>query len=95
MRPSVGTLTMLCAGTLLCGCTASGPPLEAAQPLKGDCSFRSPTTCWVAARRIPAARPDRAAPRPERLRPQPRATLASASDSAPSAATDDREVTPR
>ncbi|HET6577682.1 MAG TPA: hypothetical protein VFG66_05130 [Gemmatimonadales bacterium] len=94
MRASGGTLTMLCAGTLLCGCTASTRPLEAAQPLERDCSFRSATTCWVAARRIPVPRPDPAAPHLERLRERHRAVLASMPDSAAPAAADDREVTP-
>lgn len=94
MRASGGTLTMLCAGTLLCGCTASTRPLQTARPLERDCSFRSATTCWVAARRIPLPRPDPAVPPLAPLRERPRAVLASVSDSAAPAAADDREATP-
>jgi len=69
--------------TLLSGCAAAaaqGSSSSATPAGADDCSFRSATTCWTLAPRMPAPR---AAPRdsvPDRLQAPPRPVLASTAD---------------
>jgi len=93
MRPSSRTLTMLCTGTLLCGCAPSTRPVELAQPVQSDCSFRSPTTCWVATSRPRPIPPKPATRSPGELQGQPPAVLAAAADSISPMPRNDRETT--
>jgi hypothetical protein len=72
--------TALCA-VLLSGC-APARGLGAGELLERDCSFRSPTTCWVVSRHVAQRPAAPAAPGPERLREPPPHVLASVSDSA-------------
>ncbi len=70
---------ILSAG-LLSGCAAASPHAVRTTP-EPSCSFRSATTCWTLADRLP--RREAPAPAPDSLRAPPRAVLASAGDSTP------------
>ncbi len=70
--------------TLLSGCAAVAAPASsssAAEPER-DCSFRSATTCWTLAPRVPAQRPGPRDSVPDRIQTPPRPVLASEADTA-------------
>ena len=75
------------AAVLLSGCAAGMPQTSSSSAMserERDCSFRSATTCWTLAPRVPASR---AAPRdsvPDQLLTPPRPVLAARADSAAS-----------
>ena len=67
---------------LLSGCAAAAAPASsssAAEPER-DCSFRSATTCWTLAPRIPTPRPAARDSVPDQLLTPPRPVLASEAD---------------
>ena len=75
------------AAVLLSGCAAGMPQTSSSSAMserERDCSFRSATTCWTLAPRVPASR---AAPRdsvPDQLLTPPQPVLAARPDSAAS-----------
>jgi hypothetical protein len=67
---------------LLCGCAAGTRSSAVETRTEPDCSFRSPTSCWTMAARLPSRRAEASDSQPgELLRPSP-AVLASSADSA-------------
>jgi hypothetical protein len=73
-------IVMILSAGLLAGCGAASPHAVRTTP-EPACSFRSPTTCWTLADRLP--RREALPPAPDSLRAPPRAVLASAGDSTP------------
>jgi hypothetical protein len=69
---------------LLGGCGTSGRSHAAVPEPKPDCSFRSATTCWTLAGRLPAWRPEVQDSLPNKILTQPPASLAIADSSAAS-----------
>ena len=67
---------------LLTGCAAATQSSSAAPRLEPDCSFRSPSTCWMVAGRFPSRLPKAAVPKPDEIRDLSPVTLASKADSA-------------
>ncbi len=79
--------TRLIAIVLLSGCAAgvARTSSSAATPdREGDCSFRSATTCWTLAPRVPSSRPVPRDSAPDQLLALPRPVLAARADSAAS-----------
>jgi hypothetical protein len=67
---------------LLSGCAAAAAPASsssAAEPER-ECSFRSATTCWTLAPRVPARHPEARDSAPNRILTPPRPLLASEAD---------------
>ncbi len=67
---------------LLSGCAAAAAPASssATSAAESDCSFRSTTTCWTLAPRLPAVRSARKGPAPDQLQAPPQPVLASRAD---------------
>jgi hypothetical protein len=79
--------TLLIAIVLLSGCVAgaAGTSASSATPEReGDCSFRSATTCWTLAPRVPVSSPAPRDSAPDQLLTPPRPVLAARADSAAS-----------
>ena len=71
--------------TLLSGCAAAAEPgsSSSATPAEADdCSFRSATTCWTLAPRVPVQRPGPRDSVPDQIQTPPRPVLASEADTA-------------
>jgi hypothetical protein len=70
---------------LLSGCAAAAVPTSSSSANSAperDCSFRSATTCWTLAPRIPTPRPAARDSVPDQLLTPPRPVLASEADTA-------------
>ena len=78
--PTIPLATVALA--LLSGCAAAAAPASSssASATERDCSFRSATTCWTLAPRLPAARSARRDPVPHQIQEPPRPVLASSAD---------------
>jgi hypothetical protein len=77
----------LIAIVLLSGCAAGAAPVSsssAAPERQDDCSFRSATTCWTLAPRVPVSSPAPRDSTPDQLLTPPRPVLAARADSAAS-----------
>ena len=75
------------AAALLSACVAGVPASSSSAPApdpERDCSFRSATTCWTLAPRVPASRPAARDSAPDQLLTPPRPVLATRADSAAS-----------
>ena len=73
--------------TLLAGCAAAAAPASSATSSPAserdrDCSFRSATTCWTLAPRVPERRAEASPTAPDSITVQPAPVLASRADSA-------------
>jgi len=83
MIPPRKVVLSVAGGALLCGCAATTQSATSSPRTAPDCSFRSATTCWTLASRLPSprvAQPDSA--RKEMLAP-PAVILATRADSLP------------
>jgi hypothetical protein len=70
--------------TLLSACAAAAAPVASSSATgpDRDCSFRSATTCWTLAPRIPARGPEARDSAPDRIMSPPRPVLAGVADTA-------------
>jgi hypothetical protein len=70
--------------TLLSACAAAAAPVSSSTATgpDRDCSFRSATTCWTLAPRVPARRPEARDSAPDRIMSPPRPVLAGVADTA-------------
>ena len=71
--------------TLLSGCAAAAAPVSSSSATPAgvdDCSFRSATTCWTLAPRVPGQRPRPRDSAPDQIETPPRPVLASEADTA-------------
>jgi hypothetical protein len=69
--------------TLLSGCAAAAAPASSSSATAAgadDCSFRSATTCWTLAPRVPAQHPAPGDSVPDQIQTPPRPVLASEAD---------------
>ena len=76
---------MTVALTLLSGCAAAATPVSSSLATAAgadDCSFRSATTCWTLAPRVPTPRPGPRDSVPDQIQTPPRPVLASEADTA-------------
>ena len=81
-HPALFTAIVLLSG---CAAGAVGTSASSATPEReGDCSFRSATTCWTLAPRVPVSSPARRDSAPDQLLTPPRPGLAARADSAAS-----------
>jgi len=79
--------TLLIAIVLLSGCAAGVAGTSASSATRepeGDCSFRSATTCWTLAPRVPVSSATPRDSAPDQLLRPPRPVLAARADSAAS-----------
>ncbi len=79
------TPSPLIAIVLLSGCAAAATPVSSSSAIAAgvdDCSFRSATTCWTLAPRVPTPRPGPRDSVPDQIRTPPRPVLASEADTA-------------
>jgi hypothetical protein len=72
------------AVAVCCGCGTSGQSAATMPEPKPDCSFRSATTCWTLAGRLPARRSEVPDSLPNEILKQPPASLAIADSAAAS-----------
>ena len=72
------TLALLSA----CATAAAPASLSSAVGPDSDCSFRSATTCWTLAPRVPARRVEARDSSPDRIMSPPRPVLAGVADTA-------------
>ena len=70
--------------TLLSACAAATAPVSSSSATgpDRDCSFRSATTCWTLAPRVPAPRPEARDSAPDRIQTPPAPVLAGVADTA-------------